>query len=283
MGFTENDIDNLSTHLPTAKLFSNMATIASWQNSTDSSNPPKYRSQQQSPRPGQGGKRFFPNQPPTPDQTSRKRVWVDKLGTSSTLADGSVVTQGGAPIVKSRRASFLKFLNDHPTVAARRQERQLADGTRQTTIRRNGDNTAFTSTTTTTTTSSSTNYENVDTTEQSLSSGTDYDLNTATRLFQAMDTDSNGRIDWSEFLSYLNQSEGRTPPMQSSSRRSSLGMGLNATTKVQRRLALRKFFNRLDVDMDGTVSLNELKDGIESNQNIKRMFDSTALLHLGEY
>ena len=56
------------------------------------------------------------------------------------------------------------------------------------------------STTTTTTTSSSTNYENVDTTEQSLSSGTDYDLNTATRLFQAMDTDSNGRIDWSEFL-----------------------------------------------------------------------------------
>ena len=95
-----------------------------------------------------------------------------------------------------------------------------------------------------------------------------------------MDANHDGRVSWDEFLSYLNQSEGRTPPSQVSSRRSSLGMGLNATTKVQRRLALRRFFNALDVDHNGSVSLGELQLGMAADANIRSMFDATALRHI---
>ena len=105
-------------------------------------------------------------------------------------------------------------------------------------------------------------------------------METTTRLFEQMDANHDGRVSWDEFLSYLNQSEGRTPPSQVSSRRSSLGMGLNATTKVQRRLALRRFFNALDVDHNGSVSLGELQLGMAADANIRSMFDATALRHI---
>ena len=86
-----------------------------------------------------------------------------------------------------------------------------------------------------------------------------------------------GRISWSEFLSFLNQSEARKGVSQPRSRRSSMGMGLNATTKVQRRLELRRFFNRLDVSHDGSVSLYELTMGLEQNPEIAAFFDGASL------
>ena len=56
-----------------------------------------------------------------------------------------------------------------------------------------------------------------------------------------------------------------------------MGMGLNATTKVQRRLELRRFFNRLDVSHDGSVSLYELTMGLEQNPEIAAFFDGASL------
>jgi hypothetical protein len=208
------------------------------------------------------------------------------MGVSSLLADGTMSTRSGTPpVTKSRRASFLKFLQDHPNVQEKRSQR-LADGTTQTTVRRGVPTSSTTTTRTTTTTTTSASSSSLPSSSVNpLDSNTtfsplEYDLNTATRLFEEMDTNHDGRITWDEFLSYLNQSEGRTPPTQRVSRRSSLGMGLNATTKVQRRLALRKFFNRLDVDMNGSVSQEELREGVMNDPNIQRMFDATALRHI---
>jgi hypothetical protein len=251
-----------------------MSSLAAWQNSSNEI-PVKYRSEAQSPRPSSGGKRNWPDQPQTPDKNPPPRIWEDKGTTEE------------RPVITSRRASFLKFLNDHPNVAAKRSQR-LANST--------------TTTTTTSTTTNSTNSTNSTTTQPSTATqfhppvintgvgqtsvdhpsvgqpyDTEYDLNTTTQLFKAMDVNHDGRIDWHEFLGYLNQSEGRAPIVQTSSRRSSLGMGLNATTKVQRRLALRRFFNELDVDHDGSVSSQELRQGLQSNAGIRSMFDATAL------
>lgn len=243
-----------------------MSSLAAWQNSSNEI-PFKYRSEAQSPRPSSGGKRNWPDQPQTPDKHPPPRIWEDK-GTEQ-------------PVITSRRASFLKFLNDHPNVAAKRSQR-LANSTTTAT-------TTFTASNSTTTQHpAATQFHPpvINTGVGQTSVGhpsvgqpyeTEYDLNTTTQLFNDMDVNHDGRIDWNEFLGYLNQSEGRAPIVQAASRRSSLGMGLNATTKVQRRLALRRFFNELDVDHDGSVSSQELRQGLQSNAGIRSMFDATAL------
>jgi hypothetical protein len=102
-------------------------------------------------------------------------------------------------------------------------------------------------------------------------------FSTAAQLFYSMDSNSDGLISWSEFLGYLNQSEARNGVHQARSRRSSMGNGFNASTKLQRRLALRKFFNTLDVSGDGYVSLVELCEGLDLNPQIKCFFDSMSL------
>lgn len=97
------------------------------------------------------------------------------------------------------------------------------------------------------------------------------------QIFLSMDANRDGLISWSEFLSYLNQSEARNGVYQARSRRSSMGKGFNASTKLHRRLALRKFFNRLDVSEDGYVSLSELCRGLDEQPELRAFLDSTSL------
>ena len=301
--------------------------------------PPKYRSMSQSPRPqanGVGGppRRNFSDEPPTPDEP--KNVWGEDH-----------VAPAAVPHTSGRRASFLKFLSDNPHVAQKRIERneRMADGTYQTTIRRErgaaqqpraappplpvqgrdrapspfhitygmsasaASESALISASVSAPSSrhkpSASLYNdlydrrNVSVVPDSNVSGVGmsaspaaatfppapapvapYEHNnfsTSAQLFYSMDSNGDGLISWTEFLGYLNQSEARNGVHQAQSRRSSMGNGFNASTKLQRRLALRKFFNRLDVSGDGYVSLVELCEGLDLDPQLKSYFDATSL------
>ena len=241
-----------------------MASVAAWQNtSVDTQIPARYRSNAQSPRPSAGsGKRFFPNQPPTPDQPAdrkTRRNWED-LGTTGRTT--SILGEGQESVGlfgerTSRRASFLSYLQNHPEVAVKRN-RRLADGTNQTTVHKNATtSTATTATitamTTRTTTNTSTYQESHDaarsrmTTNRSpFATPTEYEMETTTRLFEQMDANHDGRVSWDEFLQWW-------------SRESEVA---GAGGEVDGLLA-KNAFEQLDLDGNGHLSKEELQKLLE--------------------